>query len=84
MKSGDVTKFLISIAGQIEYVTFPAGVLDEEMYLQYDTVFGPDWEVVSGLTSATSQIARVGNDPERIVFNLPVEMLFNSTNISGC
>lgn len=84
MKDSDITKFLVSFTGQIEYVTFPGGVFDDQLYVQYETVWGPDWEPVSGLTSGTSQMARSGVDPERVVLNLPLEMVFSSTNVSGC
>ncbi|XP_045497708.1 B9 domain-containing protein 1 [Colias croceus] len=83
MRDTEVTKFLVSFNGQIEYVLFPAGVFDDQLYLQYDIVWGPDWEPISGLSSGTSQIASSGNDPEKVVFNLPIEMVFGSTNVYG-
>ncbi|XP_022835086.1 B9 domain-containing protein 1 [Spodoptera litura] len=83
MKDSEITKFLVSFTGQIEYVTFPGGVFDDQLYVQYETVWGPDWEPVSGLTTGSSQMARCGIDPERVVLNLPLEMVFNSTNVSG-
>ncbi|KAJ8727902.1 hypothetical protein PYW08_016287 [Mythimna loreyi] len=83
MKDSEITKFLVSFAGQIEYVTFPGGVFDDQLYVQYETVWGPDWEPVSGLTSGSSQMARSGVNPERVVLNLPLEMVFSSTNVSG-
>lgn len=84
MKNTEVTKFLISFNGQIEYVVFPAGVFDNQLYIQYDIVWGPDWDPVSGLCSATSQLASCGNDPEKVVFNLPLDLVFGSTNVYGC
>lgn len=84
MKENDVTKFLVSFTGQIEYVTFPGGVFDDRLYIHYEIVWGPDWQPVSGLPSGTSQMARSGHDPEKVVFNMPVEMVFGSTNVSGC
>ncbi|KAM3964542.1 B9 domain-containing protein 1 [Aphomia sociella] len=83
MSGTDITKFLVAFSGQIEYVTFPAGVFDEQVYIQYEMVWGPDWEPISGLTSGTSQSARSGIDPEKIVFNMPLEVVFGSTNIFG-
>ncbi|KAI8435615.1 hypothetical protein MSG28_003886 [Choristoneura fumiferana] len=83
MKEIELTQFLVSFTGQIENVVFPAGVFDELLYIQYETVWGPDWSPVSGLTSGTSQMARSGNDPEKVVFNMPLEMVFSSTNVSG-
>uniref|UniRef100_A0A2A4J2M7 B9 domain-containing protein 1 n=1 Tax=Heliothis virescens TaxID=7102 RepID=A0A2A4J2M7_HELVI len=83
MKDSDITKFLVSFTGQIEYVTFPGGVFDDQLYVQFEAVWGPDWEPVSGLISGTSQMARSGVDPERVVLNLPLDMVFSSTNVSG-
>lgn len=83
MKDTEVTKFLILFSGQIEFVTFPGGVFDHQLYLQYETVWGADWSPLSGLTSGTSQMARCGVDPERVVINFPLEMVFSSTNVSG-
>ncbi|XP_026725350.1 B9 domain-containing protein 1 [Trichoplusia ni] len=83
MKDSEITKFLVSFTGQIEYVTLPDGVFDDQSYIQYETVWGPDWAPMSGLTSGTSQMARSGVDPERIIFNLPLDMVFSSTNVSG-
>lgn len=84
MKEGEITKFLVSFSGQIEYATFPGGVFDDQLYIQYEMVWGPDWDPVSGLTSGTSQMSRSGKNPERVVFNMPMETVFSSTNVSGC
>ncbi|CAK1595802.1 unnamed protein product [Parnassius mnemosyne] len=83
MKKSDLTKFLISFNGQIEYVIFPGGVFDDKIFIQYDVVWGPDWDPISGLNSSISQMATSGRDPERVVFNLPLERMFSSTNVFG-
>ncbi|XP_053607945.1 B9 domain-containing protein 1-like [Plodia interpunctella] len=83
MKGNNITKFLVSFTGQIEYVLFPAGVFDNHLYIQYEVVWGPDWEPVAGLTTGTSQMASSGSDPERVVFNMPIDIVFGSTNIFG-
>ncbi|KAJ0176989.1 hypothetical protein K1T71_006998 [Dendrolimus kikuchii] len=83
MKETEITKFLVSFSGQIEFVTFPAGVFDDRLYINYDIVWGLDWDPISGLSSGTTQRARCGSDPERVVFNMPFEMVLSSTNISG-
>ncbi|XP_060803076.1 B9 domain-containing protein 1 [Amyelois transitella] len=83
MKGTNITKFLVSFSGQIEYVVFPAGVFDDHLYIQYEIVWGPDWEPVTGLTTGTSQMAAPGSDPEKVVFNMPLEIVFGSTNIFG-
>lgn len=84
MKESEITKFLISFNCRIDYVLFPGGVFDDQIFLQYDVVWGPDWDPISGLNTGTSQMAMPGRDPERVVFNLPIEMVFSSTNVSGC
>ncbi|XP_028174429.1 B9 domain-containing protein 1 [Ostrinia furnacalis] len=83
MKENGITKFLVSFSGQIEYVVFPAGVFDEQLYVHYEVVWGPDWDPVSGLASGTSQMACPGSDPEKVVFNMPIELVFSSTNVFG-
>lgn len=80
----NITRFLVSFSGQIEYVRFPAGVFDDQIYLHYDIIWGPDWNPISGLSTGTSQMASAGSDPERVVFNLPIEMVYGSTNVFGC
>lgn len=84
MRESEVTKFLVSFNGYIEYVTFPAGVFDDNLYIQYEIVWGLDWNPISGLCSGTSQMARSGSDPEKVIFNMPVEMVLGSTNVFGC
>ncbi|XP_013169122.1 PREDICTED: B9 domain-containing protein 1 isoform X1 [Papilio xuthus] len=83
MKDSEITKFLISFNGRIDFVLFPGGVFDDQIFLQYDVVWGPDWDPISGLNSGTSQMAMSGRDPERVVFNFPIEMVFSSTNVFG-
>ncbi|XP_045448659.1 B9 domain-containing protein 1 [Melitaea cinxia] len=83
MRESEVTKFLVSFNGYIEYVTFPAGVFDDNLYIQYEIVWGLDWNPISGLCSGTSQMARSGSDPEKVIFNMPVEMVLGSTNVFG-
>ncbi|XP_052759419.1 B9 domain-containing protein 1 isoform X2 [Galleria mellonella] len=60
MKGNDITKFLVSFSGQVEFVSFPAGVFDEQVYIQYEIIWGPDWESVSGLATGSSQMSRSG------------------------
>ncbi|CAF4954145.1 unnamed protein product [Pieris macdunnoughi] len=83
MMNSEVTKFLVSFNGQIEHIKFPAGVFDNQLYIQYDIVWGPDWDPISGLCSGTSQLATSGRDPEKVIFNLPLDTVFGSTNVYG-
>ncbi|XP_046959961.1 B9 domain-containing protein 1 [Vanessa cardui] len=83
MKESEVTKFLVSFNGNIEYVIFPAGIFDEQLYIQFEVVWGIDWDPKSGLCTGTSQMARPGSDPEKVIFNMPVEMVLGSTNVFG-
>lgn len=83
MRETEITKFLVSFSGQIEFLTFPAGVFDAKLYVNYVVVWGPDWDPISGMSSGTTQMAHCGSDPEKVVFNMPVEMTFCSTNVFG-
>ncbi|GLV34472.1 B9d1 [Carabus blaptoides fortunei] len=46
-------------------------------------IAGPDWKVISGLESAVSQTANVVVNGDKIVFNLPIDITYKSTNPYG-
>ncbi|KAG6447078.1 B9 domain-containing protein 1 [Manduca sexta] len=83
MKENDLTKFFVTFSGQIEYVTFSGGVFDDYLCIHYEFVWGPDWAPISGLSMGSSQMSSIGTDPEKAVFNMPIDMVFSSTNIYG-
>lgn len=76
-------QFLLSITGQIEYIDILASS-GSSWYCKYEFVAGPDWQIVSGLEAALSQTANVVTNGEKIVLNLPLEIVFKSTNPYGC
>lgn len=77
--------FYISTIGQLEAAHFPVGNSSRSVHCRYEIVHGPDWELVSGHKSGITQCASVGNDSfHTIVFNMPLEFTFKSTNPFGC
>ncbi|XP_050526209.1 B9 domain-containing protein 1-like [Daktulosphaira vitifoliae] len=73
--------FLISAVGQIEKAHFPDF---DNMYCKYAFVYGPDWEIVTGMEEGISQIAKKSQDERQIiVWNFPLDICFKSTNPHG-
>lgn len=75
--------FLISVSGQIEYIDILAGA-GSSWHCKYEFVAGTDWKIVGGLEAGLSQIANVVVNGDKIVLNLPVEIIYKSTNPYGC
>lgn len=74
--------FLVSVVGQIEKAHFPNY---DNMYCKYTFVYGPDWEIVTGIEEGISQIAQKSQDErQQIVWNFPLDVSFKSTNPHGC
>ncbi|KAI6226927.1 hypothetical protein M3Y95_00672900 [Aphelenchoides besseyi] len=69
--------FLVLISGQIETADFPEV---SNLYCKYAYVMGPDWRQVSGLEEGLSPTCSRGQQNQRIVFNVPLEATFTSTN----
>lgn len=76
--------FFINITGQIDCAYYPIGFDGHKLFCRYDVVAGPDWELISGFSSGVTQNASVGQINDRVVFNMPLEMMFKSTNPFGC
>lgn len=76
--------FFINITGQIDFAYYPIGFDGTKLFCRYDVVAGSDWELVSGMSSGVTQNASVGKTNEKVVFNMPLEMMFKSTNPFGC
>ena len=76
--------FYLNILGEIKSAKFPLGPDGSGLFTRYDFVAGDDWEIVSGVRSGISQCANSGRNSDEIVFNMPVECTFKSTNIHGC
>lgn len=76
--------FYINIIGQIDFAYYPIGFDGTKLFCRYDMVAGPDWELISGMSAGVTQNASVGSSVEKVVFNMPLEMMFKSTNPYGC
>lgn len=75
--------FFLNVLGEIQSVLFPLGPYGRGIFIRYDVVAGDDWEMVSGVNSGITQSANSGHS-DQIVFNMPIEFTFKSTNIHGC
>ncbi|XP_017118822.1 B9 domain-containing protein 1 isoform X2 [Drosophila elegans] len=77
--------FSLSITGQIVSATFPLGPDKEFVFLRYELVAGPDWQLSSGPRHGLTQMAtnRRGHFNEPIVFNMPIEVTYKSTSPFG-
>lgn len=75
--------FLLSIAGQIEYIDILTNA-GTSWHCKYEFVTGPDWKIIGGVEGALSQVANAVCNGEKIVLNLPIEMVYKTTNPFGC
>lgn len=76
--------FFLNVTGQIDFAYYPIGFEYTKLFCRYDIVAGSDWELVSGMSSGVTQNASIGQNNDKIVFNMPLEMMFKSTNPYGC
>lgn len=76
--------FYLNVLGEIQSAQFPLGPDGSGIFIRYDVVAGDDWEMVSGVKSGITQCANAGRSSDEIVFNMPLECTFKSTNIHGC
>ncbi|KAF2899123.1 hypothetical protein ILUMI_07050 [Ignelater luminosus] len=74
--------FLLSLSGQIDYISILAGA-GSSWHCKYEFVAGPDWKIVGGLEAGLSQTANVVSNGEDIVLNLPIDIVYKSTNLHG-
>jgi B9 domain-containing protein 1 len=97
--SSQSTTFFVMITGQIESAISSTTSLNDQLYCRYSFSYGPDWEVVHGVSMGLSQIGRRGMMPRNtggsayggghddranaIVWNFPIEISFQSTNPHG-
>lgn len=75
--------FLVCFSGQLEFIDLTAAA-GSAWHCKYEIIAGPDWQAISGLESAVSQTANIVVNGDKIVFNLPVEVTYKSTNPYGC
>uniref|UniRef100_A0A2M4BZW5 B9 domain-containing protein 1 n=1 Tax=Anopheles marajoara TaxID=58244 RepID=A0A2M4BZW5_9DIPT len=84
LTSGESESFFhLTVTGQLESAHFPMGPDGDGLFCRYDIVAGPDWELMSGLSSAVTQSARTDSDYRTVVFNMPIEFTMKSTNPYG-
>lgn len=76
--------FYLNILGEIKSANFPLGPNGSNLFCRFDIVAGDDWELVSGIKSGITQCANGGTNSDDIIFNMPMESTFKSTNIFGC
>lgn len=82
---GDEIKcFHVHITGQIEYAHFPLGLSEGKLFAKFNTVVGPDWDIVHGNNLGISQTSFCGKRFQDYVINLPYDVTYKSTNVSGC
>ncbi|KAL3791445.1 hypothetical protein HJC23_011501 [Cyclotella cryptica] len=83
------SSFFVLVTGNIESATSTS--TSERLYCRYTFSYGPDWEVVHGVSMGLSQIGRrsmfnLGSNDDgcnAIVWNFPIEISFQSTNPYG-
>ncbi|XP_056636805.1 B9 domain-containing protein 1 [Diorhabda sublineata] len=74
--------FLLHISGQLEWIDLLAPS-NTSWYCKYEFVAGTDWKILNGLEAGLSQTVNVNNNGDKIIFNLPIEIQFKSTNPYG-
>lgn len=75
--------FLISLTGQLEWIEILAST-GSAWHCKYELISGTDWKIINGLDAALSQTALIVTNGDKIVFNLPIEIIYKSTNPYGC
>lgn len=76
--------FFKNITGHIDYANFPIGFDGSNLFCRYDVVAGPDWQLISGMSCGITQNASPGKRIDKVVFNMPLELMYKSTNPYGC
>jgi B9 domain-containing protein 1 len=70
--------FLLNVTGEVSSGSFP-GI--SNLYCKYCFVWGSDWGVVAGTEEGWSQTAKkVLDGEEDMIWNLPLDISFRSTN----
>ena len=85
--------FFVMVTGNIESVISSTSSINDQCYCRYTFSYGPDWELVHGVSMGLSQIGRRGitlnkrngddDGSNVIVWNFPIEISFQSTNPHG-
>lgn len=76
--------FFVNVIGEIESCAYPyGGAFVSPIYCRYEITGGPDWQLVSGASNGVTQ-SSAADRRGHVVFNMPVEVMFKSTNPYGC
>ena len=85
--------FFVMVTGNIESVISSTSSINDQCYCRYTFSYGPDWELVHGVSMGLSQIGRRGitlnkrngddDGSNVIVWNFPIEISFQSSNPHG-
>lgn len=81
------SSFQVMFTGQIKSASFTFNNIDT-LYCRYSFNFGIDWEIIHGVESGTTQIARLrdllyGNNEQSFYFGFPIDISFKSTSAHG-
>jgi len=69
------------VTGQIEHAQIPSC---DNAYCKYQVVHGEDWKFVAGLEDGITQVTRRSSGPDdSMVWNFPLDLTYNSTNVFG-
>uniref|UniRef100_A0A061SHH3 B9 domain-containing protein 1 n=2 Tax=Tetraselmis sp. GSL018 TaxID=582737 RepID=A0A061SHH3_9CHLO len=75
------TSFTVMITGQIESAEVPDC---ENAYCKYQVVHGEDWKFLDGQEDGMTQASRRSQGPDdSFVWNFPLDLTYNSTNVFG-
>lgn len=76
--------FYVNVIGEIESCAYPfGGASAPALFCRYEITGGPDWTLVSGASNGVTQNS-AADGRGHVVFNMPVEVMFKSTNPYGC
>lgn len=76
--------FYVNFIGEIQSCAFPyGGASASPLFCRYEISSGPDWELISGSSNGVTQCS-VSDRRGHLVFNMPFEVMFKSTNPYGC
>lgn len=89
-QQSESSSFFVMITGHVESAKSSTSSLTDQLYCRYSFQYGPDWEIVHGVSMGLSQVGRQGvMNPidedwgNEIVWNFPIEISFQSTNPYG-
>mmetsp|Transcript_6035 Transcript_6035/g.10898 ORF Transcript_6035/g.10898 Transcript_6035/m.10898 type:complete len:199 (-) Transcript_6035:207-803(-) len=81
MANPAATSFTVMVTGEIDHAKIPDC---DNAYCKYQVVHGEDWKFIDGLEDGLTQVTRrsTGAD-DSLVWNFPIDLTYNSTNVFG-